>query len=74
MRVVLPPVRFSPADAANLPPTTCDRAGERTRSMATHRHQQFVAFRLNARAVKARQESGSAHGIGSIADARPVIR
>jgi len=40
--------------------------------MPTHRHQQL--FRLTARAVKARQESGSAHGIGSIADARPVIR
>jgi hypothetical protein len=41
--------------------------------MPTHRHQVFVAFRLNARAVKAMQKSGLTDGIGSI-DARRVIR
>ena len=55
------------ADAANLPPTTCERAGERRRSMPTHRHQALVAFGLNARAVTARQESGLTDRVVSIA-------
>jgi len=58
------------ADAANLPPITCERAGERRRSMSIHRHQAFVAFRLNG----ARPDSGSADGIVSTTEARRVIR
>jgi hypothetical protein len=42
--------------------------------MPTYRQQQFMAFRLKARAVKVMQKSASADGIGSIADARWVIR
>ena len=38
--------------------------------MSTHRHQAFVALRLNG----ARQESGLADGIVSTTDARRVIR
>jgi hypothetical protein len=66
--------RGSAADAANLPPTPGDRAGERRRSMPTHRHQQFVAFGLNALAATAMQGSGLTDGIALDRDARRVIR
>ena len=42
--------------------------------MPTHRHQAFVAFGLNARAVTARQRSGLTDRIVSIAMRVGVIR
>jgi len=74
VRVVFAAREVLAADAANLPPTTCERAGEMRRLMSTHRHQAFVAFRLNARAVTATPDSGSADGIVSTTEARRVIR
>jgi len=70
VRVVFAAREVLAADAANLPPTTCERAGERRRLMSTHRHQAFVALRLNG----VRQESGLADRIVSTTEARRVIR
>jgi hypothetical protein len=47
VQVLLLPVRFSAADAANLPPTP-DRAGEARRSMFSHRCDAPGADRVGA--------------------------
>jgi hypothetical protein len=70
VRVVFAAREVLAADAANLPPTTCERAGERRRLMSTHRRQAFVALRLSG----ARPVPGLMDGIVSTTDARRVIR